>query len=44
MENMAFIFGMSGISFAIIAWGQIAVLRKEFDQLKVKLEEKGLLE
>ena len=43
METMGFIFGMAGISFAIIAWGQIAVLRKEFEQLKKKLEDKGVI-
>ena len=40
---MAFIFGMSGVSFAMIAWGQIAVLRKEFDQLQKKLEDSGVI-
>ena len=43
MENMGFIFGMSGITFAIIAWGQIATLRKEFEQLQKKLEYSGVI-
>jgi hypothetical protein len=44
MENMGYIFGISGLSFAIIAWGQIAALRKEFEELKQKLEAKGVIE
>ena len=43
METMGFIFGMPGISFAIIAWGQIASLKKEFYDLKKKLEDSGVL-
>ena len=43
MESMGFIFGMSGIPFAIIAWGQIAVLRKEFEDLKKNLKDSGVL-
>ncbi len=40
---MGFIFGMSGLSFAIIAWGQIASLKKEFEDLKKSLEDSGVL-
>jgi len=43
MESMGFIFGMAGISFAMIAWGQIAALKKEFEDLKKKLEGAGIL-
>lgn len=44
METMGYIFGMAGLSFAIMAWGQIASLKKEFDELKKNLEEKGVLQ
>ncbi len=44
MEVMGFIFGMAGVSFAMMAWGQIAVLRKEFDQLNEKLKNAGVIE
>ena len=40
---MGFISGMSGLSFAIIAWGQISSLRKEFEDLKRNLEDSGVL-
>ena len=43
METIGFIFGMAGISFAMIAWGQIAALRKEFEDLKKNLENAGVL-
>ena len=43
METVGFIFGMSGMSFAIIAWGLIGSLRKEFDDLKKNLEDSGVL-
>jgi hypothetical protein len=43
METMGFIFGMAGISLAIMAWGQIATLRKEFEYLKRNLENAGVL-
>jgi hypothetical protein len=43
METMGFIFGMSGISFAIIAWSLTASLRKEFEELKKNLEDSGVL-
>ena len=34
---LGFIFGLSGMTFAIIAWGQIASLKKEFEDLKKSL-------
>ncbi len=40
---MGYIFGLAGLSFALIAWGQIAALRKEFESLKQKLEQTGVL-
>ena len=43
METMGFIFGLSGMSFAIIAWGLTASLRKEFEDLKKNLEDSGVL-
>jgi len=36
-------FGMSGMAFGIIAWGLIASLRKEFEDLKKNLEDSGVL-
>ena len=43
METMGFTFGMSGMSFAIIAWSLIASLRKEFEELKKNLNDSGVL-
>ncbi len=43
METMGFIFGLSGMSFAMIAWGLTASLRKEFEELKKNLEDSGVL-
>ncbi len=43
METMGFIFGMSGMSFAIIALGLTVSLRKEFEELKKNLEDSGVL-
>ena len=31
------------MSFAIIAWGQIATLKKEFEDLKKNLVDSGIL-
>ena len=36
-------FGIIGTSFGIIAWGLIAKLRKEFEDLKKNLEDSGVL-
>ena len=35
--------GMTGLSFAIIAWGLLGSLRKEFEDLKKSLEDSGVL-
>lgn len=43
MGMMGFIFGMSGTSFAIIAWSLVGSLRKEFEDLKKNLEDSGVL-
>ena len=43
MEAIGFIFGMAGLSFALIAKGQIDSLKIEFDELKNRLEESGTL-
>ena len=40
---MGFCLGLSGVSFAIISWGQIASLRKEFEAMKKRLEDSGVL-
>ena len=36
-------FGIIGMTFGIIAWGLIASLRKEFEELKKSLEDSGVL-
>lgn len=41
---IGFVLGSSGMTFAIIAWGQIAALRKDVDDLKQRLAEGGILE
>lgn len=38
---MGFTIGGGAMAFAIIAWGQIASLRKEFEELRNSLEESG---
>ncbi len=43
METMGFVFGMTGMSFAIIAWGLIGNLRKDFEDLKKNLQDSGVL-
>ena len=37
------VFGIVGMTFGIIAWGLIAKLRKEFEDLKKQLEDSGVL-
>ncbi len=36
------VFGIVGMTFSIIALGQIAKLRKEFEQLKKNLVDAGM--
>ncbi len=43
MEVVGFVFGLSGLSFALIAWERIAKLKKEFEELKSNLEASGIL-
>lgn len=43
METIGFVFGMMGMSYAVIAWGKVASLRKEFEELKKNLEDSGVL-
>ncbi len=43
METIGFVFGMLGMSLAIIAWGLVGCLRKEFEDLKKNLEDSGVL-
>ena len=43
METIGFVFGLSGLSFALIAWERIAKLRKEFEDLKKNIEDSGVL-
>ena len=38
------VFGIIGMTFAIIAWGLIANLRKEFEELKKNLKDSGVLQ
>ncbi len=40
---LGFTLGSAGVTFAIIAWGQIASLNKEFEDLKKSLEDSGVL-
>ena len=40
---LGFTFGLSGITFAMFAWAQIASLKKEFEDLKKSLEGSGVL-
>ena len=44
METIGFVFGMTGMSFAIIAWGLVGNLRKEFEDLKKNLEDSGVMQ
>lgn len=43
MESLGYIFGMAGLSFALMAWERLAKLRKEFDSLKEELSKTGLI-
>jgi len=36
-------FGIIGVTFGIIAWGLIAQLRKDFEDLKKTLKDSGVL-
>jgi len=36
---LGFTLGSTGVTFSIIAWGQIASLKKEFGKLKKSLPE-----
>ncbi len=38
---LGFIFGSGAMFFGIVAWSQISVLRKEFEDLKNSLEKSG---
>ena len=38
MAIMGFIFGMSGASFGLMAFGQVSQLKKEVQKLKDRLE------
>ena len=37
-------FGITGLSFGIIAWSQVACLKNELDELKSDLSTSGLIE
>lgn len=37
-------FGIIGMTFGMIAWGLVAKLQKEVDELKKNLEAAGVLE
>ena len=46
MESMGilgFVFGLSGLSFALIAQEKITSLKKDFNHLKKNLEDSGTL-
>ena len=43
MEVVGMSTGVIGMTFAIIAWGLIGSLRKEFEDLKKNLEDSGVL-
>ena len=43
MESLGYIFGLAGLAFAIIAWGKIEGLKKDFEELKKQLEELGVI-
>ena len=43
MEQIGFIFGSAGLTFALIAWEKLNSLRKEFESLKKELEETGTI-
>ncbi len=43
METIGFVFGMLGMSLAIIGWGLVGSLRNEFEDLKKILEDSGVL-
>ena len=38
---LGFIFGSGAMFFGLVAWSQISVLRKEFEELKNSLEKSG---
>ena len=38
---LGFIFGRGAMFFGLVAWSQISVLRKEFEELKNSLEKSG---
>ena len=38
---LGFIFGSGAMVFGLVAWSQISVLRKEFEELKNNLEKSG---
>jgi hypothetical protein len=40
---LGFALGSTGMTFAIIAWGQLASLKKELADLKTSLEDSGVL-
>ncbi len=40
---LGFTIGGSAMTFAIIAWSQIASVKKELDELKKSLETSGVL-
>ena len=37
------VFGIIGMTFAIIAWGLVANVKKEVDELKMELVKAGVL-
>ena len=43
METIGFVFGLSGLAFALMAWEKIGRLNKEFEELKKNLSDSGVL-
>ncbi len=43
MDVLGFVFGMSAMSFAIMAWTNVVSLKKELEDLKKQLQDAGLL-
>ena len=40
---LGFVFGSTGMTFGFMAWGQMASLSKEVEELKKCLQDSGIL-
>lgn len=43
MEQIGFVFGVSGLAFALIAMEKLSSLRKDFDKMKNDLADSGII-